>query len=155
MTRTITLLGFLFLSFLDLLGQPYSISTIAGTNRLLDGSSAASAPLRQPRSVAADTQGNVYIADTTDNRIRKVTPSGTISTFAGTGVPSYSGDRGKATLASLSGPTGVATDLSGNVYVGSGASRSTVPSTPSPALGSAGFLAIAAPPHRRASFPSL
>ena len=117
MTRPITLLGFLFLSVLDLLGQPYTISTVAGTDRLLDGGSATSAALRQPRSVAADAQGNVYIADTTDNRIRKVTPSGTISTFAGTGVPSYSGDRGKANVAALSGPTGVATDLNGNVYV--------------------------------------
>jgi trimeric autotransporter adhesin len=117
MTRPITLLAFLSFSVLDLFGQPYTISTVAGTDRLLDGGSAASAPLRQPRSVAADTQGNVYIADTTDNRIRKVTPSGTISTYAGTGAPNYSGDRGKAALAALSGPTGVATDLNGNVYI--------------------------------------
>jgi uncharacterized protein (TIGR03437 family) len=117
MTRLITLLGFLSLSVLDLLGQPYTISTVAGTDRLLDGSSAASAPLRQPRSVAADASGNVYIADTTDNRIRKVSFSGTISTYAGTGVPGYSGDRGKAAIAKLSGPTGVAVDASGNVYV--------------------------------------
>ncbi|HEV3146329.1 MAG TPA: hypothetical protein VGZ47_20750, partial [Gemmataceae bacterium] len=116
MTRLITLLGFLSLSVLDLLGQPYTISTVAGTDRLLDGSSAASAPLRQPRSVAADASGNVYIADTTDNRIRKVSFSGTISTYAGTGVPGYSGDRGKAAIAKLSGPTGVAVDASGNVY---------------------------------------
>jgi uncharacterized protein (TIGR03437 family) len=117
MTRPITLLGFLSLSVLDLLGQPYTISTVAGTDRLLDGGSAASAPLRQPRSVAADASGNVYIADTTDNRIRRVSFTGTISTYAGTGVPGYSGDRGKAGAAELSGPTGVAVDASGNLYV--------------------------------------
>ena len=117
MTRHITLLGFLSLSVLDLLGQPYTISTVAGTDRLLDGGSAASAPLRQPRSVAADASGNVYIADTADNRIRKVNFSGIISTYAGTGVPGYTGDRGKATLAELNAPTGVAVDGSGNVFV--------------------------------------
>ena len=117
MKRTITILGFVSFSIAGLHAQPYTISTIAGTNRLLDGGSGTLAPLRQPRSVAADTLGNVYIADSADNRIRKVNFSGIISTYAGTGEPGYSGDRGKASLAQLNGPTGVAVDASGNLYI--------------------------------------
>ena len=117
MMRIISSLGFLCLSVFDISAQRYTISTVAGTNRLLDGGNAASAPLREPRSVAIDPAGNLYIADTSDNRIRKVNVSGIISAYAGTGVPGFSGDRGNAKLAELSGPTGVAVDGSGNVYV--------------------------------------
>ena len=81
--------------------QPYTIHTIAGTTRLQDGGSATSAPLRLPIAVAADSNGNVYIADQADNRIRKVDKNGIISTFAGTGEAGYSGDRGPAAEAQL------------------------------------------------------
>ncbi len=58
--------------------------------------------------------GNVYIADNNNHRIRKVTIStGIITTVAGTGTPSYSGDNGPATSAGLSSPVGVALDLTG------------------------------------------
>ncbi len=97
--------------------QPYSISTIAGTNRLLDGHSANSAPLRSPIAVALDNSGNLYIADKLDNRIRKVDASGIISTYAGTGIPGYNGDRIKAIDAQLSSPTALAMDASGNLYI--------------------------------------
>ena len=60
--------------------------------------------------------GNVYIADTSNNRIRKVTVStGIITTIAGTGSTSYSGDDGAATSATLRNPTGVAVDASGRI----------------------------------------
>ena len=60
--------------------------------------------------------GNVYIADESNNRIRKVTVStGIISTIAGTGTTSYSGDNGPATSAALSSPRGVAVDASGRI----------------------------------------
>ena len=60
--------------------------------------------------------GNVYIADTVNNRIRKVTEStGIISTIAGTGASSYSGDNGAATSAALNFPHGVALDASGRI----------------------------------------
>ena len=64
--------------------------------------------------------GNVYIADTSNNRIRKVTVStGIITTIAGTGTPSYSGDNGPATSAALYYPWGVTVDTSGKPAVSS------------------------------------
>ena len=60
--------------------------------------------------------GNVYIADSNNSRIRKVTVStGIITTIAGTGASSYNGDNGAATSATLSYPTGVAVDASGRI----------------------------------------
>src|SRR5262249_42424442 len=97
--------------------QTYTISTIAGTDRVLDGSPAINVPLRNPISVAVDATGALYIADSADNRVRKVSASGVISTFAGTGVPGYFGDRGKATQALLAGPIGLAVDSNGVVYI--------------------------------------
>jgi sugar lactone lactonase YvrE len=70
-----------------------------------------------PNSFAADQLGNLYIADTFDQRIRKITPSGKVSTFAGNGFSGESGDGGPANKASLNAPFGVAADSSGNVYI--------------------------------------
>jgi sugar lactone lactonase YvrE len=65
-----------------------------------------------------DTSGNIYIADTYNNRIRKVTTStGKISTIAGNGTAGFLGDNGAATGAEVYLPTGVAVDASGNVYI--------------------------------------
>jgi uncharacterized protein (TIGR03437 family) len=109
---------FLFFS-LGFIGwsQPYNISTVAGTTRLLDGHSANTVPLRSPIAVALDGGGNLYIADEFDNRIRKVDTSGNISTYAGTGVSGYNGDRIKAIDAQLNSPTALAIDASGNLYI--------------------------------------
>ena len=82
-----------------------------------DGGPATSAALYLPRGVAVDGEGNVYIADFADHRVRKVSPAGTITTFAGSGVGGFSGDGGPATSARLSGPTGMAVDGEGNVYI--------------------------------------
>lgn len=82
-----------------------------------DGGPATSACLKSPRDVAVDTSGNVFIADTTNNRIRKVAPGGTITTVAGGGSGAFCGDGGPATDACLKVPTGVAVDTSGNVHV--------------------------------------
>jgi trimeric autotransporter adhesin len=97
------------------------ISTVAGSGYSGysgDGGQATSAALFYPYGVAVDASGNIYIADTYNYRIRMVTKStGIISTVAGTGSYSYSGDGGQATSASLNYPRGVAVDASGNIYI--------------------------------------
>ncbi len=82
-----------------------------------DGGPATSASLNFPAGVALDQQGNIYIADGSNNRIRKVSPEGTIATVAGTGRSAFSGDGGPATAASLSFPVGVAVDAAANLYI--------------------------------------
>ena len=81
-----------------------------------DGGPATGATLAEPNGVAVDATGNVYIADTLNNRIRKVS-NGIITTVAGNGTPGFSGDGGPATAASLDRPYGVAVDADGNVYI--------------------------------------
>lgn len=82
-----------------------------------DGGDATSASLNGPRGLATDSSGNVYIADSLNNRIRKVTTSGTISTVAGNGTASTTGDNGAATSGTLDEPYAVAIDQSGNLYI--------------------------------------
>jgi Putative Ig domain/NHL repeat len=98
-----------------------NIITIAGNGTLGfwgDGGAATSAELYFPYAVAVDSSGNVFIADSSNDRIREVVKStGTITTFAGTGTTGYSGDGGPATSAKLSQAYGVAVDSSGNVYI--------------------------------------
>ncbi len=93
------------------------IETVAGLRWLGDGGPATSARLNYPYAVAVDTAGNVYIADTYHHRIRKVTPSGTITTVAGTGNAGYSGDGGPAIHAQLNFPQDIAVDSAGNLYI--------------------------------------
>jgi trimeric autotransporter adhesin len=97
------------------------ISTVAGSGSSGssgDGGQATSATLNSPYGVAVDASGNIYIADSSNNRIRMVTKStGIISTVAGSGPYGYSGDGGQATSAVLKYPYGVAVDASGNIYI--------------------------------------
>jgi uncharacterized protein (TIGR03437 family) len=98
----------------------YTISTVAGNGTAGDtgdGGPATSAELNGPRGVTEDIYGNLYIAEYYGQRVRKVTPNGTITTLAGTGVAGFSGDGGPATSAQLNGPYRVTIDLAGNVYI--------------------------------------
>ncbi len=82
-----------------------------------DNGLATAASLSDPRDVVVDSSGNVLIADTGNNRIRMVTPDGTIQTIAGTGTAGVGGDNGPALSAQLNQPKGIDVDKSGNVYV--------------------------------------
>lgn len=94
------------------------ITTVAGGGQALgDGGPAAEAKLDLPQGLAVDAAGNLYIADTEQNRIRKVRPDGVISTVAGTGTSGFSGDGGPATSARLQRPAGVAVDAAGRIYI--------------------------------------
>ncbi len=109
---------FLFTSLCP--AQTYTISGYAGNNTAGfsgDAGAATSAQLNFPFGVAVDTAGNLYIADQLNNRIRKVTTSGTISTVAGNGTAGYTGDGAAATSAELTSPTGIAIDKAGNLYI--------------------------------------
>jgi serine/threonine-protein kinase len=93
-----------------------AVTTLAGTGTygFADGPG-ASAMFRNPSSVAVDSSGNVYVADSGNNQIRKITSAGVVSTLAGSGTASYAD--GSSTSAMFSNPNGVAVDASGNVYV--------------------------------------
>lgn len=96
------------------------ISTVAGTGTAGssgDGGSATAAQINDPRSVAVDSSGNLFIAEFSGHRVRKVDGSGNISTVAGTGTAGYSGDGGAATAAQLNQPRGVSIDSSGNLLI--------------------------------------
>jgi len=96
------------------------ISTVAGNGTggfSGDGGDARNAQLRNPQGLALDAAGNLVIADTNNNRIRRVNASGTIQTIAGSGVRSFSGDGGAAVLAGLNRPIGIAFDFQSGFYI--------------------------------------
>ncbi len=97
-----------------------TITTLAGTGEGGDGGDggpATAAQLNWPYGVTASTDGSVYIADSGNNRIRRVTPDGTITTVAGTGEYGNAGDGGPATAAQLSWPASVALGPDGSLYI--------------------------------------
>ena len=113
------------------------ITTVAGGGSSLgDGGAAVEARLSSPHGVAVDGAGNLYIADTFNDRIRKVDAStGIITTVAGTGVEEFSGDGGLATLAGLWTPSAVALDAAGNIYIADYSNHRIRRLTPMPSNG--------------------
>ncbi|GIW45560.1 MAG: hypothetical protein KatS3mg077_2842 [Candidatus Binatia bacterium] len=97
-----------------------TIVTVVGDGRGFsngDGGPATSASVNAPRGLALDSAGNLYIAESDGNRVRKVGPNGIITTVAGTGAWGYSGDGGPATQAKLANPWHVALDDAGNLFI--------------------------------------
>lgn len=97
------------------------VTTFAGTGTASfggDGGAALSATMNTPSRCIFDAAGNMYIADATNNRVRKVTTStGIITTVAGSGTAGFSGDGSAATAANLNSPTGLALDGAGDLYI--------------------------------------
>jgi len=100
------------------------INTVVGTGisgYSGDGGQATAAELNKPIDVKTDVSGNIYIADWSNNRIRKINKStGIITTLAGNGISGYSGDGGQATAAEMQTPDGLAIDSSDDVYIADG-----------------------------------
>jgi trimeric autotransporter adhesin len=133
------------------------ISTVAGNGscgKSGNGGPATAAQLCDPSAVAIDSGGNLYIADSGNNEIRKVTPAGVISIFAGTGTFGSTGDGGLATAARLGMPDGVAVDSLHDVFIADEANNkirevktgiiSTFAGTGAPGFGGDGGVATAA-----------
>ena len=103
-----------------------AVTTVAGTGRAGfsgDNGPATSAELSAPEGLAVDQQGNLYIADAGNNRVRKVTPDGVLTTIAGNGNAGSAGDGGRAVTAELFIPTGLAVDAHGILYIADSANN--------------------------------
>ncbi|GEM_PF-1554272 len=102
------------------LGPSLTFTVVAGTGQQGfsgDGGRATAATMSNPTGLAFDSAGNMYIAEYASQRIRKVSPTGIITTYAGSGTCGFSGDGGLATSAKLCGPSGLAIDRHGNLYI--------------------------------------
>ena len=95
----------------------YRIETVAGSDYVGDHGPATSAILLQADGIAADGAGSLYISDAASHRVRKISTSGIITTYAGTGIAGFSGDSGPAASAQLNAPYGIAVDGGGNLYI--------------------------------------
>lgn len=98
---------------------PQKVSTVVG-GYVGDHGPATSAAIQDPSSPVMDSAGNLYVSDVTANRIRKVSPTSTITTYAGNGLCGYNGDGMASTKAMLCVPNGLAFDAAGNLVVADG-----------------------------------
>jgi uncharacterized protein (TIGR03437 family) len=95
----------------------FDVQPFAGSAWVGDGGIARDSLLLQAEGLAADRDGNLYVADAQTHRVRRITPAGLIDTIAGTGVAGFSGDGGPAREARLNAPYGLAVDAAGNLYI--------------------------------------
>ncbi len=128
---------------------PPDLTNVAGSNVAGfkgDGGLANVAQLNKPVGIAMDAAGNIYIADTNNSRIRKITPDGLITTIAGSRYTGYSGDGGDATAAALNFPRSVAVSPNGTVYIADTGNHAIRVLTPTfPAIGGVSNAASGAP----------
>jgi Secretion system C-terminal sorting domain/NHL repeat len=109
----------LFFVCLPIFSSGQIITTLAGNGSTIssgDGGQATAAGIEGPGGVVFDAVGNMYVAEYTGHKVRKVTPSGIISTIAGNGVSGYTGDGGPATAALVSRPSKILIDATHNIY---------------------------------------
>ncbi len=116
-----SLMGFAAPSFLlpflsAIVAHGLTITIVAG-HGVGDGEPALKAPIGSPTDIAVDTEGNLFIADPVNARVRRVNPEGVIATVAGTGAPDVWGDGGAATAAALRYPKSLAVDRAGTLYI--------------------------------------
>ena len=103
-----------------------TISTVAGNGGYAysgDGGTATNASISAPYALTVDSIGNIFVADSLYQRIRKVNTNGIITTIAGNGIQGFYGDGGSGNNANLSFPRGVAMDAAGNIYINDGANN--------------------------------
>jgi uncharacterized protein (TIGR03437 family) len=122
------------------------VETVAGSSRIGDGGPALAAQFSNIQGIAIDRLGNLYLSDTDNHRVRKVS-GGAVTTIAGTGVAGFSGDGKSALNAQLSFPYGLAVDSAGNVYVADLGNRRVRRIAPD------GIIATVAGTGRKASSP--
>lgn len=102
---------------IDLDGMITTIAGIGTAGFAGDGGAATAAELFYPSALAVDTAGNVFVSDATNNRIRKISATGIITTVVGNGTGGTAGDGGPATAAEISNPQGVAVNQAGNIFI--------------------------------------
>ena len=110
------------LTYYDSSTSSLIIDTVAGAGGG-DGGAATAAMLNSPHGVKVDSSGNLYISDYSNQKIRKVSSAGTISTVAGMGYAFYYGINIQATSAALNFPFGIGLDTSNNIYIADRASH--------------------------------
>ncbi|MEO8368750.1 MAG: hypothetical protein ABI806_06095, partial [Candidatus Solibacter sp.] len=124
----------------------YHVETVAGSSRIGDGGPALAAQFSSIQGIAIDRLGNLYISDTDNHRVRKIS-GGLVRTIAGTGAPGFGGDGKPATDAQLNLPYGLALDAAGNLYVADSGNQRVRRITPD------GMISTVAGTGKRASSP--
>ncbi len=115
--RACLYMAYTLVSLCQPLPQAYRIQSIVGSSNAGDTLPALQALITQAEGLAYDPDGNLYIADAAEHRVRRVSPAGIITTFAGNGSRGYSGDNGPAADAQLASPYGLAIDRQGNLLI--------------------------------------